>query len=249
MRGQTRNSQQDGQWLLPSNDLDQVCCSSPRHAVHGCRFLAWMPYLRSGTSSLLRICPALWSHTDRVHRNRVQDFQLIGDLSSVKDLIGWLSVGWTEASTFFPLLCPKHDHSATGILWVTIGATSLHRVFSLFLHTDTRKYCSFLSQVNKFSFIFWFCSQEGEFVWNKETQGIILGAFFWGYLVTQIPGGWLAQVGILTTPTSKAEQGTDNKSHGDPSQTNMIPPCFLSCGQPKKMFARIILCILVNHDL
>jgi len=35
--------------------------------------------------------------------------------------------------------------------------------------------------------------KDGEFDWNKETQGIILGAFFWGYLVTQIPGGWLAQ--------------------------------------------------------
>lgn len=35
--------------------------------------------------------------------------------------------------------------------------------------------------------------KDGEFDWDKETQGIILGAFFWGYLVTQIPGGWLAQ--------------------------------------------------------
>lgn len=34
--------------------------------------------------------------------------------------------------------------------------------------------------------------QSGEFVWNKKTQGIILGSFFWGYLLTQIPGGWLA---------------------------------------------------------
>ena len=35
--------------------------------------------------------------------------------------------------------------------------------------------------------------QDGEFDWDKETQGIILGAFFWGYLLTQIPGGWLAE--------------------------------------------------------
>ncbi|KAI0235353.1 Sialin [Lamellibrachia satsuma] len=33
---------------------------------------------------------------------------------------------------------------------------------------------------------------EGDFTWSKEVQGIILGSFFWGYLVTQIPGGWLA---------------------------------------------------------
>ena len=37
-----------------------------------------------------------------------------------------------------------------------------------------------------------FSQQEGEFVWDKETQGLVLGSFFWGYLVTQIPGGWLA---------------------------------------------------------
>lgn len=34
---------------------------------------------------------------------------------------------------------------------------------------------------------------DGEFIWDKETQGVILGAFFYGYLVTQLPGGILAQ--------------------------------------------------------
>lgn len=34
--------------------------------------------------------------------------------------------------------------------------------------------------------------QDGEFDWNKSTQGLVLGAFFWGYLITQIPGGWIA---------------------------------------------------------
>ncbi|TNN11525.1 Sialin [Schistosoma japonicum] len=32
----------------------------------------------------------------------------------------------------------------------------------------------------------------GEFKWNRLTQGLILGAFFWGYILTQIPGGILA---------------------------------------------------------
>ncbi|CAH8621481.1 unnamed protein product [Schistosoma rodhaini] len=32
----------------------------------------------------------------------------------------------------------------------------------------------------------------GEFNWNRLTQGLILGAFFWGYILTQIPGGILA---------------------------------------------------------
>ena len=31
------------------------------------------------------------------------------------------------------------------------------------------------------------------FSWNAEQQGIILGAFFYGYIITQIPGGYLAE--------------------------------------------------------
>lgn len=30
------------------------------------------------------------------------------------------------------------------------------------------------------------------FDWDEETQGLILSAFFWGYVVLQIPGGLLA---------------------------------------------------------
>lgn len=35
--------------------------------------------------------------------------------------------------------------------------------------------------------------ENGEFLWVKSQQGLILGAFFWGYLVTQLPGGQLAE--------------------------------------------------------
>nr|CAG4645485.1 EOG090X04X8 [Lynceus sp. MCZ IZ 141354] len=31
-----------------------------------------------------------------------------------------------------------------------------------------------------------------EFTWNSKEQGLVLGSFFYGYIVTQIPGGWLA---------------------------------------------------------
>ena len=34
--------------------------------------------------------------------------------------------------------------------------------------------------------------QDGDFEWPKEIQGLILASFFWGYAVTQVPGGWLA---------------------------------------------------------
>lgn len=34
----------------------------------------------------------------------------------------------------------------------------------------------------------------GEFFWDQETQSYVLNAFFYGYIVTQIPGGWLSEV-------------------------------------------------------
>lgn len=51
-------------------------------------------------------------------------------------------------------------------------------------------------------------SQENEFDWDEQTQGYILSAFFWGYVLTHIPGGLLAErfggkqtlgLGILST--------------------------------------------------
>ncbi|XP_066952133.1 putative inorganic phosphate cotransporter [Macrobrachium rosenbergii] len=35
---------------------------------------------------------------------------------------------------------------------------------------------------------------EGEFEWDEFTQSMITGAFFWGYIWTQIPGGRLAEL-------------------------------------------------------
>ncbi|XP_046377073.2 sialin-like isoform X1 [Haliotis rufescens] len=34
---------------------------------------------------------------------------------------------------------------------------------------------------------------SGEFNWDEQTQGLILGAFFYGYVTTQVPGGFLAE--------------------------------------------------------
>ena len=33
------------------------------------------------------------------------------------------------------------------------------------------------------------CFQITDFDWSPQTQGILLGAFFWGYACTQLPGG------------------------------------------------------------
>ncbi|KAI9565371.1 hypothetical protein GHT06_009163 [Daphnia sinensis] len=37
-------------------------------------------------------------------------------------------------------------------------------------------------------------SQDGPFPWPEPIQGLILGAYFWGYIVTQIPGGRMAEM-------------------------------------------------------
>jgi MFS family permease len=35
--------------------------------------------------------------------------------------------------------------------------------------------------------------ESGEFDWTEAEQGFILGSFFWGYVLTQLPGGLLSQ--------------------------------------------------------
>lgn len=32
----------------------------------------------------------------------------------------------------------------------------------------------------------------GKFIWTKDVQGYVLSAFFWGYISSQILGGYLA---------------------------------------------------------
>ncbi|XP_011503971.1 PREDICTED: sialin-like, partial [Ceratosolen solmsi marchali] len=38
-----------------------------------------------------------------------------------------------------------------------------------------------------------FVPSAGEFAWDEKTQGIILGAFFLGYVITNVPGGRVAE--------------------------------------------------------
>lgn len=48
----------------------------------------------------------------------------------------------------------------------------------------------------------------GEFEWSESLQGLILSSFYWGYVITHLPGGYLAErfggkytlsLGILST--------------------------------------------------
>ena len=51
-------------------------------------------------------------------------------------------------------------------------------------------------------------NKDGPFLWDESQQGIILGMFFYGYVLTQVPGGrlaeivggkWLMGLGVLVT--------------------------------------------------
>lgn len=64
----------------------------------------------------------------------------------------------------------------------------------------------------------------GEFDWNEATQGVILSSFFWGYVLTQLPAGILAEriggkstlgfgvilptIGTLLTPYAARQGGS-----------------------------------------
>eukprot|EP00095_Tigriopus_kingsejongensis_P005794 maker-scaffold88_size394946-snap-gene-2.23 protein:Tk05794 transcript:maker-scaffold88_size394946-snap-gene-2.23-mRNA-1 annotation:"hypothetical protein DAPPUDRAFT_52115" len=37
-------------------------------------------------------------------------------------------------------------------------------------------------------------SEDGPFEWTEPEQGLVLGSYFWGYLITQIPGGRVAEL-------------------------------------------------------
>ena len=42
-------------------------------------------------------------------------------------------------------------------------------------------------------------TNTGHFQWDEAQQGIILGMFFYGYVLTQVPGGRLAEVVLVTS--------------------------------------------------
>lgn len=36
--------------------------------------------------------------------------------------------------------------------------------------------------------------QDGPFVWNEPLQGLILSSYFWGYMISLLPGGRMAEL-------------------------------------------------------
>lgn len=49
-----------------------------------------------------------------------------------------------------------------------------------------------MSMLRLTAFFFLFPLQKAQFNWDPETVGLIHGSFFWGYIVTQIPGGFIS---------------------------------------------------------
>lgn len=36
--------------------------------------------------------------------------------------------------------------------------------------------------------------QDGPFLWDEGQQGLILSSYYWGYLISQIPGGRISEI-------------------------------------------------------
>ncbi len=58
------------------------------------------------------------------------------------------------------------------------------------LQTNKTKHIVSSDKQNQIYHLFFF--QEGPYIWSKNIQGIILGSYFGGYILTQIPAGYLA---------------------------------------------------------
>ncbi|XP_015420937.1 PREDICTED: vesicular glutamate transporter 1 [Myotis davidii] len=56
--------------------------------------------------------------------------------------------------------------------------------------------------------------QKAQFNWDPETVGLIHGSFFWGYIVTQIPGGFICQKFAANSWLSSPQGVTYPACHG-----------------------------------
>jgi len=50
----------------------------------------------------------------------------------------------------------------------------------------------FIPKFYQMFFCTYVCLQSGEFEWDKTTQSMILSGYYYGYIISQILGGWLS---------------------------------------------------------
>ena len=70
--------------------------------------------------------------------------------------------------------------------WLVNGFFRVRNDDSKLRRRDANHFCS----VEKLSGLV----QDGEFAWDERMQSLVTGAYYWGYLVTQLPGGRLAEI-------------------------------------------------------
>lgn len=76
----------------------------------------------------------------------------------------------------------------------SIHLTCLNSSSSVFFYWSLPLITVPLSNVGDMKYAFGCCESfvQGELEWSKELSSYVLGSFFYGYMVTQVPGGWLA---------------------------------------------------------
>lgn len=62
--------------------------------------------------------------------------------------------------------------------------------------------------LTKLIFLWWYFYLQALFEWSEATQGLLLSSFYYGYVITHIPGGmmaeryggkWVLGLGLLST--------------------------------------------------
>ena len=73
--------------------------------------------------------------------------------------------------------------------------------------------------------------------WGSETQGLILSSYWWGYVVTQIPGGILtAKYGAKVSPLPSSSFFSSSSSAVADAALQLPPPLFLLPLSPSLLF-------------
>ncbi|XP_076349732.1 sialin-like isoform X3 [Tachypleus tridentatus] len=108
-------------------------------------------------------------------------------LKQKKPLCNWIPARY--AVTFLTFLGVFIVYALRANLSVTLVAMLNNT--ALETNETISKECPVVHSLNDSSYHY---EKDGEFVWDENIQGLVLGAFFYGFCITQLPGGILADV-------------------------------------------------------